>query len=278
MGYKLTWMYIWQQKIRPILPLYSTDITTATQDQSIQPVYISNQRCIDVSSDGYHILLDNERWPVTEHTLSTAWDLTSNITTQTAYLNSKTYTDCVLYSDDWSYVYISNTNGSQGTDNSVIEQKPLSVPFDISTAWSTINSITTSNWFRLGWFRFYDDWFKIIGNTRTGKIISWTLSTARDISTLWNLTVQYQSVTWDSIWNWFAISPDGMACYCVAEWMSQIQQFDTLYPYDFSQNTSTTRSASFGSSNFGLKVSPDWHYLFLATQNGTIYRYTFSLN
>ena len=49
-----------EQKIRPVLPPYSPDITTATQDQSVQPTYISNNRCIEVSSDGCHILLTHE--------------------------------------------------------------------------------------------------------------------------------------------------------------------------------------------------------------------------
>lgn len=274
---KIKKVYLGSTQVRPDIALYSTDITLATQDQSIQPTSISNNRCIDVSSDWCHILLSNETWPVYEYTLSAPRDLSSTITSQTANLKTKTYTDCVVYSEDGSYIYINNTDSGNGTGYSVIEQRQLSTPFDISTASSIVYSKTTNNGERFGGFQFYNNGLNLIGATRDGKILSWTLSTAWNISTLWNLTVQYQSVTWDSVANWFAISPDGMACYCVAEWMAQIQQFDTLYPYDFSQNTSTIRSASFGSYNFGVNVSPDWHYLFLATQNGTIYRYTFSL-
>ena len=108
MWYKLTWVYIrpngTEQKIRPVLPPYSPDITTATQDQSIQPQSIGNQRTLSISPDWFHILLTNEGWPVYEYTLATAWDLTSTITSQNAYLSNKSYTDFVGYGNDWQYL------------------------------------------------------------------------------------------------------------------------------------------------------------------------------
>ena len=276
MWYKLTWMYIWQQKIRPILPPYSPDITTATQDQSIRPISISNQRCIDVSSDGYHILLTTENWPVYEYTLSTPRDLTSTITSQTASLRVWSGTNCVVYSDDGSYIYVSDGYGWGQT--AYITQRELSTPFDISTAWAVIKTSPWIPWtaeFWIWWFRFYDNGTKIIGVYRSYYIISATLSTAWDISTMWTITVQTTQAQYWNYWQWFAISPTWMDCYMVSEYESTIAQLTTTNAYDFSNATKTTHSESLSWNKFGIKVTADGKYCFIATQNWTIYRYSF---
>lgn len=280
MGYKLTWVYMrpngTEQKIRPVLPPYSPDITTATQDQSVQPTYISNNRCIEVSSDGCHILLTHENWPVYEHTLSIPFDLTSTITSQTANLLVWTYTNCVVYSDDGSYIYVSDGYGWGQT--AYITQRALSTPFDISTAWAVIKTSpwipwTADHW--IWWFRFYDNWTKIIGAYRSGYIVSATLSTAWDISTMWTITVQTTQAQYWNYWQWFAISPTWMDCYMVSEYESDIAQLTTTNAYDFSNATKTTRSASLSWNKFWIKVTDDGKYCFIATQNWTIYRYSF---
>lgn len=272
MGYKLTWMYIWQQKIRPTGYRSSWDITTAVQDQSIQPQSISNNRCITVSSDWLHILLINETQPVYEYTLSTPRDLTSTITTQTKSFstNGNGYSDCVLYSEDGNYVYISTS--VQYAESSIIEQYQLSTPFDISTAWNPIKSKTVTWTFHIGWFRFYDNWTKIIWDLRdNNNIFTWELWTAWDISTLTNLVKQ-----WSHNYSmWFAISTDWKNCYMVDGYATNIWQLTTITPYDFTNATSQTRAIPWSLSN-GIDVTADGKYCFVARWNGYIYRYSFT--
>ena len=248
----------------------SWDITTATQDQMVQPTSISNNRTLSISKDWLHILLSNEGQPITEHTLSTAWDLTSNITTQTATLKNYNYTDCVLYSDDGGYIYVCATT----TDGqSTIEQRVLSTPFDISTAWSVYKTITVQP--RIWCFRFYDNWTKIIGNSRAWSIVSATLSTAWDISTIWSITTQ-ASISGHG-WNWFAISSDWLHCYALYEIDYNINEYTTTTAYDFTTNTRTYKAttSSWGKP-FWVDVSPDGRYLFMWLQNWKIYRYSFT--
>lgn len=259
-----------EKQVRPSLPQYSPDITTATQDQNIKPISISNQRCIDVSSDGYHILLTHENWTVYEYTLSTPRDLTSTITSQTANLKNYTWTDCVVYSEDGAYIYVCNTDNSS---YSYIEQRLLSTPFDISTAWNVVYSKQTN--YRIWWFRFYDNGSKIIWTLRESYIAYWELSTAWDISTLWNLTLQTTQAQYWNYWEWFAISPTWMDCYMVSEYESNIMQLTTTTAYDFSSANQTTLSASLSWNKFWIKVTDDGKYCFIATQNWTIYRYSF---
>lgn len=260
-------------------PQYSPDITTAIQDQNIRPISISNQRTLSISNDGYHILLTNEDWPVYEYTLSTPRDLTSTITSQTANLKNQTYTDFVGYWNDGQYLYISNSDqGAEGSYGTIIQYE-LSTPYDISTAWSIIHSFDTStissNNTRVCWIRFYDNGTKIMGSTRDCVIFSATLSTAWDISTLWNWTVQIAVLTIFHLSDWFALSPDWRNWYVTAYHSGDIVQISTTTPYDFSTYTTSTRSAPSGAYNFWVDVSPDWHYLFLWKQNWTIYRYSF---
>lgn len=271
-------IYLGGEKVRPTSSGYSPDIATATRDQSIQPVSISNNRCLDVSSDWYHILLSNESWPVTEYTLSTPRDLSSTITRKTAALKNYTYTDCVLYSDDGKYIYVSNTSSSSGDGYSYLEQRELSTPFDISTAGSVLYTKQTSSGYRISWFRFYGNGTKFIWTTRDWKIVSGTLSTAWKINTLWSLTTQYTQSD-GGTGNWFAISADGLHCYTVSEYVTYIRQYDTTTAYNFATNTqSTVSTSSLSSSNFGIDVTADGKYMFLAKQNGTIYRYSFKSN
>ena len=265
-----------EKQIRPVLPKYNWNLANATQDQSRQPTSISNNRCIDISSDGLHILLSNEGWPVTEHTLSTAYDLTSTITTKTANLKTKSFTDSVCYNDDGTRIYVNNTNSSSQSWSSVIEQRPLSTPFDISTAWSVTYSKTTDSWYRLWCFRFYDNWTKIIWWTRDGKLVNGSLSTAWRIDTLWSLTAQVTFWDANTINNGCAISPDGKYFRSITEYKKYIYQFNTNTPYTFtSTNTGivTPRNSTWG---FWVDISDDGKYFFVARQNGYIYRYTFA--
>lgn len=263
-------VYRWATQVWPKI-LYNKNISAATQDQSRQPTSISNQRCIDVSSDGYHILLTNENWPVTEHTLSTAYDISSTISTKTATLAQYGYTNCVVYSDDWRYIYIENWDSS----HRVINQRQLSTPFDISTAWNILYTKDIYSFGGIGGFRFYDNWTKIIWVKRDQYIFTWTLWTAWRINTLTNLTTQTTQQQYWGYWNWFAISQDGKTCYMVSEYESNIAQVDSTTAYNFSSATKTTRSLS--GTKFWITIADGWHYCFVALQNWTIYRYTFPL-
>lgn len=254
---------------------FNWDLSQATQDQSRQPTSLSNNRDLDVSSDGFHILLCDETWSVYEHTLSTAYDLTSTITTQSANLRTKSYCDSVCYSEDGARIYVNNTSSGSANWYSVIEQRPLSTPFDISTAWSVTYSKTTDNWYRLWCFRFYDNWTKIIWWTRDGKLVNGSLSTAWRIDTLWSLTAQVDFGNPNTINNGCAISPDGKCFRSITEYSTYIHQFTTNTPYTFtSTNTgiSTPRNGTWG---FWVDISNDGKYFFVARQNGYIYRYTF---
>lgn len=261
----------------PPTPQYSTDITTATQDQSIQPRSFSNQRCIDVSPDWYHILMV-EHQPysnnVYEYILSTPFDLTSTITSHNAINRTETYINFAIYSDDWTKIY--TWEASTEGQTSHIYQRTLSTPFDITTA-SAIQKTANIPWTALRWvwwMRFYDNGTKIIWTYRSCYIISATLSTAWDISTMSTPVIQTTHLQYGSYWQWFAISPDGKTCYMVSEYENDIAQVDSTTAYDFSNGTKTTRSVP-AAHSFWIKVTDDGKYCFVATQDWTIYRYSF---
>jgi len=273
MGYKLTWMYVWSQKVRPTWYRSSWDITTAVQDQSIQPQSISNNRNITVSSDGYHILLVNETLPIYEYTLSTPRDLTSTITIKTksfTSLGSAGYCSAVVYSEDGNYLYVHFWE--QYWQSCVIAQYQLNTPFDITTAWNAIASKMITWAYDIGWFRFYDNWTKIIWDLRdNSNIFTWELWTAWDITTLSNLVKQWNK----GYTQWFAISSDGKNCYMTDEYHSNMTQLTTTTPYNFTTSTSKTRARPWTYS-YGIDVTADGKYLFVARKNGYIYRYAFT--
>lgn len=124
MGYKLTWMYIWQQKIRPNLQSYT--ITWSTQKSTFTPSEWSDLQGCYISPDGtkmYLLFWSNKR--LYQYSLSTP----RNVSTATSvrYI-TVTRPDWLYFSPDWTYMFI-------GTENPwAIYRYTLSTAWDISTA------------------------------------------------------------------------------------------------------------------------------------------------
>ena len=212
MGYKLTWMYIWQQKIRPSWWghwIIANAVDAWTCPQSASNYY---DECLEFSLDWLHFYTwtNSDNWPY-QVDLSVAWDVTS--ATGITNLKSK-----IFYGGgrNWNWVPHWNADGSAFTNgfwNTIKCWSPWST-WDISQSATVLWQDTTSlNVTR--WRKFIKNWEMIICPWPNYNITTYNLVTPYDLRTVDLSSLKETSLenNWDSD---YFFSDDGIHLYHVS--------------------------------------------------------------
>jgi len=247
MGYKLTWMYIWQTKVRPSGIERKGDMDNWALAQTSSALSWTWWGWISMNPDGTKLYLS--QWTYArEYSLWTAYDI-SSIPSPTYTLSIWSAIEDLCFSPDGTKLYIVYWDWVS------VRKYDLSTAWDLSTAVYNQELNTPSpNWTR--WLYVTPDWTKIFISSHQSYSKSWmcTLSTAWDLSTAssWTQTLSngWVSCCFGDNWKLYFTQ--------INESTSNLTYMTLSTEYDLSTVTSTDTKNIGRMRAWGIWFKADW--------------------
>lgn len=264
MGYKLTWMYIGTQKVRPPLQLY-WNISGAVEAGTCNLNQSNNyDECLEFSKDWLHFYTSSDatgNWPY-QVDLWTAWDVTT-ATGQTDLHSSMYYWSSWNgnWTPHWNADWTQCTNAYWYTIKWWTPWSPYDLSQSRTEAWSA-----TYSWVNLGrWWKFINNWNKIIA--QWWDIMD--LSTPYDLRTMWSTPSSSNSnISWAD--NDYFVTDNWLHVYMASPDVWWVNHYTLTTPWDL---TTATLTETFSQSN-ATWIYFHWDKMYLKYRSSAVKQFT----
>jgi sugar lactone lactonase YvrE len=231
---------------------------------------------ITISSDGTKIYFIDNNGMVRQHTLSTAYDLsTSGSIVSFNSRGEDIDPRDVVFKPDGTKMYV------LGDHYNRVSQYALSTAWDVSTASYENKNFAVSNQMSAPMsVQFKSDGYTMYVKENT-NIMQYTLSTAWDVSTASYANKSFNNQSQDSSQLGMFLKPDGTKMYTVGTQNDKIYEYNFGTAFDVATLSYSNNSYSLDSANGGARgitISSDGTKIYIADYSATaIYQYNFGL-
>lgn len=232
---------------------------------------------ITIKDDGTKIYFIDNNGMVRQHTLSTAYDLsTAGSIVSFNSRNEDIDPRDVVFKPDGTKMYV------LGDHYNRVSQYALSTAWDVSTAsYENKNFAVTNQMSAPMSVQFKSDGYTMYVKENT-NIMQYTLSTAWDVSTASYANKSFSNQSQDSSMLGMFLKPDGTKMYTVGTQNDKIYEYNFGTAFDVATLSYSNNSYSLDSANGGARgitISSDGTKIYIADYDDTaIYQYNFGLS